>query len=473
MVSPAALDALADPTGALVDLFDGELDAFPQKVAHHFSHLFSPANFYDELPVLGVAHPPHAHRDRSLVRFPSMVQDTSIAQEMYLAKRRDGSCAGWGLCDMGDPSRVEFDYTNLRECHVIWAVSIPGESQWCLDALGTTNERTTSTPSSVSEVARSHKFPLPDTPHIGVQVKIYDLPPESYKSTDIIEFVGILTSEPSIADTELATPIVVPTLHVLFSTPLPITIIPQSHPTIVAPDAKELRDELITWLADEALAGDKAAAEWILLCTIARVQSRHPPIIPPTITLSRFPPPPSSPAIPTISHALALVFPMLITIPISLHVLNKTPFYPRSEDEDLHSGWLQLPRGCICVIAEGGVQEGEINEKGLLNIRAVQETLDSQTLQYIFPYSRFSFDTDLNFIVLSDGRKSTFFQTQFNIPLQPASDIRPDELKSRLYKPRDMIAVPSKEKVEQFRQLVRGAKTGNSSLERSTAQVCA
>jgi len=32
-----------------------------------------------------------------------------------------------------------------------------------------------------------------------------------------------------------------------------------------------LRQELIDWLANEALAGDKVAAEWILLCAIARV----------------------------------------------------------------------------------------------------------------------------------------------------------------------------------------------------------
>ena len=51
-------------------------------------------------------------------------------------------------------------------------------------------------------------------------------------------------------------------------------------------------------------------------------------------------------------------------------------------------------------------------ESALLNIRAVQEVLDSQSLQYIFPYSSFSFDTDLNFILLAEGRKSTFFQVR-------------------------------------------------------------
>ncbi|KAK2467094.1 hypothetical protein APHAL10511_001352 [Amanita phalloides] len=470
MVSLAVLDALADPSRVLVQLFDGDLNSFPQKAARHFKDLFASSSIYEEVPVLDVAHPPLAHEDRSLVRFRAMVQDTSFSQEMYLARRSDGGCGGWGLGDIGDAlnANAEFDYENLRECHVIWAVSIPGESLWCSDAPRVSNVSAHTMLPINSESHRAHKFPLPNTPHIGVQVKIYDLPPESYKSTDLIEFVGVLTSEPYSGDIEQPSTAFVPTLHVLFSTSLPITIIPHYYPAVSLPDADILRQELLDWLAEEALAGDKCAAEWILLCAIARVQSRHPPILPPTITLSHFPPP-HSPSIPTISHVLALIFPLLVTIPISLHILNEITFYPRSNDEDLHSGWLQLPRGTLCVVAEGGIDEGEINAKALSNVHAVQTAMDSQSLQYIFPYSRFCFDTDLSFIVLADGRKSTFFQTYFNVPLHPVSDVPLDELKSTLYKPREAITMPSSEKLAQFRRLVCGAKIGNSCLERSTA----
>jgi len=72
-------------------------------------------------------------------------------------------------------------------------------------------------------------------------------------------------------DIEQLAPTFVPTLHVLFSRPLPVTIIPQCYPAIPASDMDGLRQELIDWLANEALAGDKVAAEWILLCAIARV----------------------------------------------------------------------------------------------------------------------------------------------------------------------------------------------------------
>lgn len=94
-------------------------------------------------------------------------------------------------------------------------------------------------------------------------------------------------------------------------------------------------------------------------------QSKHPPILPPTITLSHFPTPHSSPSVPAISHALALIFPLLATIPVSRHALNETCFFPRSEDEDLHSGWLQLPPATLCILVEAGISEGEINGKGM------------------------------------------------------------------------------------------------------------
>ena len=67
-------------------------------------------------------------------------------------------------------------------------------------------------------------------------------------------------------------PIQVPTLHVLFSTPIPTTIVPRIFPEpSLLPGVNALREQVITWIADEGLAGDRIAAEWVLLCAIARV----------------------------------------------------------------------------------------------------------------------------------------------------------------------------------------------------------
>ena len=80
-------------------------------------------------------HPPESHRDRSLVRFRAMVQDTSPSPEMYLSKSTSGKCGGWGITQTEGDDEVQIDYSNLRDCSVVWAVSVPGESQWVRDSV--------------------------------------------------------------------------------------------------------------------------------------------------------------------------------------------------------------------------------------------------------------------------------------------------------------------------------------------------
>jgi hypothetical protein len=47
---------------------------------------------------------------------------------------------------------------------------------------------------------------------------------------------------------------------------------------------------------------------------------------------------------------------------------------------------------------------------GVLNVMAVQDVMASQTLPYKFPFSDFSFPTDISFIVLAEGSKSAFLK---------------------------------------------------------------
>lgn len=74
------------------------------------------------------------------------------------------------------------------------------------------------------------------------------------------------------AELESPNAIPVPTIHVLFTRPLPLTIVPRVFPYVPpVPPFQKLRDDLISWIADEGLAGDRDAAEWVLLCIIAKV----------------------------------------------------------------------------------------------------------------------------------------------------------------------------------------------------------
>jgi len=101
-------------------------------------------------------------------------------------------------------------------------------------------------------------------------------------------------------------------------------------------------------------------------CSIHR-QSRNPPILPLSLTLTCFPSPSSSSLPhPTLSHMMSLLLPLSVTLPLSLPLLNTSTFTPESKNEDLHAGYLQLPAGCTVLITESGVAEGKLIEKGVM-----------------------------------------------------------------------------------------------------------
>ncbi|GJE86827.1 mini-chromosome maintenance complex-binding protein [Phanerochaete sordida] len=460
MVSAYRTDALRDPTAELKELFATHESAhdFAPEVTRHFSTVFSSSEAFAEIPTLDVQNPPESYSDRSLVRFRAMVQDTSPSPGMYLRRNASGTLGGWGLHeDVSEEEERNVDVGELRECTTVWAVSIPGESDWCQEELSGSSGQSSQTHTP----AKSYKYPDPEGSHIGVQVKLYDLDvAEQLKSTDLATFVGILTKEPM--DVEAESPPDVPTLHVLFTRPHQQSLVERPYPSA---GSSSVREELVNWIASEALGGDVDAAEWVLLASIARVQSRNPPLLPPSVTLAQFPAPPIStqaapseaeaPALPNpaLSHVLSQLLPLTHTLPLSLATLNKVPFAPESKDEDLHAGALQLPQGTLLLVTEGGVREGKLVERGLRNIVALQELLAAQTLSYTFPFSAFAFPTDIACVVLTEGTKSAFFRTDLTVPLRPAAD-------ARLYKPRAEVALPEATKLAAFRDLVVGAQQG-------------
>ncbi|KZP29893.1 hypothetical protein FIBSPDRAFT_946403 [Athelia psychrophila] len=453
MVSSNIVDTMNDPTRAINDLYDPSKDiqTFPSSVAAHFAKIFESPKAFTEIPVLDVRHPPESHPPRALVRFRAMIQDTSPSPEMYLSKLTGDKCGGWGITEANpNVESPDYEYADLEECTVLWAVTVPGENDWLLGL----TDKPTAEPHIPSQ---PHKYPFPGVPHIGVQVKIYDnSTPDSLKATDISTFVGILTLEPLHSELDRDAPLEVPTLHVLYSKPHSTDDhLPALSPADDAPH-ETIHGELISWIADEALAGDRDAAEWVILTAVGRVQSRNPPILPPSLTLARFPSPEASEAVATLSHVLGLLLPISTTVPLSLPLLNTSSFTPESKDEDLHSGYLQLPAGCVVLVTESGVAEGKVVEKGIVNIKALQDVMKSQSLPYMFPFSSFSFPTDLDFIILAEGRKSAFFQTDITVFLQPDATRK----NSDLYKPPGSIALPPPEKLAQFRQLILAAKTG-------------
>ncbi|KAL4074577.1 putative alanine racemase-domain-containing protein [Scleroderma yunnanense] len=437
MVSPQTIDEISNPTRVIQRLYDsysGSDDSFPSVVTDHFSAIFFKPDDPDavnQLPSLDLHYPPESYASGTLVRFSSMIQDTSSSPELYLAKLGDRKCGGWGMSSSQ-------------------AVSVPGESPW--HAEEASPYVPTSFPPHVPP--RPHKFPIPEIPHIGVQVKIYDnASAQILRTTDVVTFIGILSSEP--LSSELESSVEVPILHVIChkAAAPDIPHIPEPH---------NVRRELVDWLSKYALGDDDLAAEWLLLQLTSRVHSRAASLLPPSLTISNFPHPPQPDMLPIISHALSDLLPQYMVIPLSLELLNTKAFIPESRNEDLHSGYLQLPSGTTTLLTESGVQEGRVVEKGLINIRAMQEIMNSQTLEYAFPFSNFTFQTDISVIVLAEGRKSALFQTSLNVPLQCSTG-------NILYRSNDIHDFLPSEKLKSFRAYIASCRTVNGRVHVSEA----
>lgn len=129
---------------------------------------------------------------------------------------------------------------------------------------------------------------------------------------------------------------------------------------------------------------------------------------------------------PTLSCALgqtlSTLLPRLSELPLSIPLLNspKTSLAPRNRNENLESGALQLADGTTVLVDMRGVGEGKLEDRGMSslllregetddrtgvrNLRHLTTTVASQKLSYEFPYSSFDLETDLAFILLSEGK---------------------------------------------------------------------
>lgn len=136
--------------------------------------------------------------------------------------------------------------------------------------------------------------------------------------------------------------------------------------------------------------------------------------------------------VPGLSHALAEILPSHVFLQLTLDMLNTKSFEPESKDEELRSGILQLPKGTLVLLSEHAIGEGTLNEKGKVirlgdlnsqkrylmelklkgvnNVRALQEVASSRNLHYNFPFSRYTFKTEVTIVALTTGKKSLLLE---------------------------------------------------------------
>lgn len=108
-----------------------------------------------------------------------------------------------------------------------------------------------------------------------------------------------------------------------------------------------------------------------------------------------------------VAAAIDALVPRCAYLPLSVAALNRASLVPRMDYDAncLVAGALQLARGTVLVIDETAMDEGQLNETGVANLRALGELARDQVVQYVFPYTQgVRFEVDLPVIVISCGR---------------------------------------------------------------------
>ncbi len=243
--------------------------------------------------------------------------------------------------------------------------------------------------------------------HCGhLTTQVYD-PNASFRPGTVYTFTGILSSStlPSNDDdytTESpssSTPPTIPVIHVL-SEPTPHSI--ESTATLAT------REQAIDYLAECFSPPDRLAAEFLLLSTVASVTSRIIGGFPlGSLGLNvLFPRSASTDSFKRVTDRLSAIIPLMIAVDLTIPLLSTHPFYPISSSQSLQSGLLQLPPSTLVLLNEDTLESGQLNDRGVKNLKALSDTMKNQKLRYEYPFTDegFGMEVDLGFVVCGIGK---------------------------------------------------------------------
>ncbi len=88
---------------------------------------------------------------------------------------------------------------------------------------------------------------------------------------------------------------------------------------------------------------------------------------------------------------------------LSVDTLNKANLIPNKDynQDKLVSGMLQLPEKFHLIIDETSLSTGELNQKGLMNMHALNDVIKWQKLNYDFGFHAQEFLTDMRLLIFS------------------------------------------------------------------------
>lgn len=273
-------------------------------------------------------------------------------------------------------------------------------------------------------------------------VKIYDSAEDDLKLNDIFEFIGVLTFDPEATAADKGDsdelenrfceeesvhlpPSKVPRLHCLEHRKLGVHDFLSISP-VVEPkpnQVKEIRETLLGHLT-AVLENDGLAAEFMLLHLLSKVHARVDTLAVGKLSLNLtcFNKENTSVFGNSLNLAVKNLLPITHSIPLSVDYLNTSTLAPRKDYETnrLMSGVLQLAEGSHLTIDETHIQAGTLTSVGVENTRLLKNLMELQQVEYDFKYYKMEMTTDVQLLVLSEG-KSNIFPADIVLPLRPSS----------------------------------------------------
>lgn len=490
---PVAQDWHSSPLQVVSKMFDsrGEEPEWERKVAGYFSTQLEQPGALDRLPSLNqVAN--HELCDGQLVTFRCMVQDM-FDPEFYLGRYRVRCPGGGGVVERtgryrdvvscGPREELEAPRDgDTRDRLAYYCVSVPGEAAWVADhhasaaapgvsgtranplkrgleeeVMDTVEEAAVPAEGELAKKSKSEtaangasgevkkaaeinktasklglNLPLPNPAGKAAIIKLYDLKEGEIKLNDLVEVVGIVSLDPSMAAGEdveemgfnsspsLPPPSLVPRLHVLTH-----RVLPHTNPLpLAAATATETRAELLAILT-EALLGDRLAAEYLLCHLVSSVYLRRDVLVLGKFTLNLHNMTPHD----NLPRRLATILSLLTTashfLPLSRATLDAASFLPKKDFEAnrLVSGALQLGRGTHLMLDETAMTDGQLTAQGLANLTALGNLITWQKAEYDFKYQKMEYDTDIPCLVMSEGR--SMLPSDVQLMLKPDCEASP------------------------------------------------
>ncbi|KAL0088227.1 mini-chromosome maintenance replisome factor-domain-containing protein [Phycomyces blakesleeanus] len=455
-----------------------------------FSKLFETTEQRRQIPSINDVSVQHVPKN-TLVRFRCMVQDTGLGQEMFVTaynKHDHETGAEKILCYRYTDDSMDIEQNGcsfdsvpneyLSERTNVYCVSPPGETPWAKTTHGSLDLSHALNQLNIQDALKepvngtSKKYPLPGHEHVSALVKFYDSG-DSLRVGQLIEVIGVLghpvSSDGSTEDfeTHMATLTNTPVLHAITYRSLengshglfkPENLINASV------QARDIRAKLVDYIAT-AFGGDKLVAEYVVLQLLSRVtvKNRGVKLGQFSLNISKFPASElglqnekslemklDSPASKHVAFILSNLTQRCVEMPLSLEILNKSSFNPRSVDEQLNAGVLQLPNDTLLLVDETVLSEGTLDDTGVRNIQALMNVIHTQSLNYMFPYSQFELDTNLGVISLSSTK--SMLPNHCTVPLQARFALTDGNLKDTMQY--------SNETLDMFRAYIESAKHG-------------